>query len=107
MQEEDKNKTLTRSKLAQALYNDLGSVGDAYRFVTGFFEVLGEEIVKNDEVKLHGFGKFRCLQKRKRIGRNPKTGEEVEIKARRVVSFIAGSKFKRIMAQDEDERRQK
>ena len=95
--------TLTRSGLAKALYDDMGAIGDAYKFVGEFFTLLGEEIVKNDEVKLHGFGKFRCLRKKKRLGRNPQTGERVEIKPRRVVSFIAGGKFKRIMAQDKDE----
>lgn len=90
-------KTLTRNGLAQSLYADLGATGDAYRFVAAFFEVLSEQIVSSEEVKIHGFGKFRCLNKRQRVGRNPKTGEEVAISARRVVSFIAGGRFKRAM----------
>ena len=102
MKEKDNQKTLTRNDLAQSLYTDLGAYGDAYRFVATFFDVLSDSIIKNEEVKLHGFGKFRCLDKKSRVGRNPKTGEEVEISSRRVVSFVAGGKFKHEMAQGED-----
>lgn len=102
MQDDDDKKTLTRNDLAQSLYAELGALGDAYAFVSAFFDVLSDSIIKNEEVKLHGFGKFRCLDKKQRVGRNPKTGEEVAITARRVVSFVAGGKFKQEMAQDKN-----
>lgn len=92
--------TLTRGALAQALYAEVGAMGESYRFVTAFFEVLTEQIVANGEVKVHGFGKFRCLEKRRRMGRNPRTGEEVPIEPRRVVSFVASGRFKRLMQDD-------
>ena len=95
-------KTLTRRELAQLLYPELGSSGEAYRFVSVFFDTLTEQLVQYKELKIHGFGKFRCIDKKARIGRNPKTGEEVVISARRVVSFVAGGQFKRMMIHSED-----
>lgn len=85
---------LIRNDIAQELQNDVGSFIEARRFTDVFFDVLGEEITQKDEFKIHGFGVFRCIQKKSRIGRNPKTLEEAEIKPRRVVSFIAGGTVK-------------
>ncbi|MCH9704673.1 MAG: HU family DNA-binding protein [Proteobacteria bacterium] len=103
MQEKKENeKTLTRNDFAQLLYADVGAIGESYRFVAGFFDVLSEQIIEQGEVKIHGFGKFRCIKKAQRIGRNPKTGEEVPITARRVASFVAGGRFKRIMMLEDD-----
>ena len=98
--EKDEKQTLTRNDLAKELQYELGSVVEARRFVSIFFETLKETIAENDEVKIHGFGNFRCLSKRARVGRNLKTGEEVEISSRRVVSFIAGGRFRRMMQDD-------
>lgn len=95
-------KTLTRRELAQLLYPELGSSGEAYRFVSVFFDTMAEQLIKDRELKIHGFGKFRCLDKKARVGRNPKTGKEVIISARRVVSFVAGGRFKRMMIHGED-----
>lgn len=90
-------KTVTRNDLAQALYPEIGSMSDAYRFVCIFFDALSDQIAETGEVKIHGFGRFRCLEKKQRQGRNPKTGESIPIQARRVVSFVAGGKFKKMM----------
>lgn len=99
----EEQETITRNDLARALYPEIGSMSDAYRFVCVFFEVLGDQIAETGEVKIHGFGRFRCLEKNQRQGRNPKTGESVPIQARRVVSFIAGGKFKKMMDAGEED----
>ena len=91
------NKVLTRNDLAKIIRSDMPTISNAYDFVAHFFDVLSEQIAANEELKIHGFGRFRCIHKKSRIGRNPKTGEEVVISSRRVVSFVASGKFKRVM----------
>lgn len=95
--------TLTRNDLAKSLSLEYGSTSEAYRFVGEFFEVLSQQIIETGEVRLHGFGRFRCLDKKPRVGRNPKTGKEVQISGRRVVSFIASGKFKNAMMMDDND----
>ena len=85
---------LTRSDLAKSLYYDIGAHGDSYEFVGAFFDALREVVSADEPVVIHNFGKFRCLDKSERLGRNPRTGEAVTITPRRVVSFIASNKFK-------------
>ena len=92
-----KIKPITRNALAKKLFLETGSYSDAYQFVGKFFDTLSDEITTRGQVKIHGFGVFRCLEKKARIGRNPKTGEAAEITPRRVVSFIAGNKFKNLV----------
>ena len=78
---------LTRNELAKELMSETGSYSDAYQFIGKFFDVLSDEITNRGHVKVHGFGVFRCLQKKARIGRNPKTGEVAKITPRRVGQF--------------------
>jgi len=59
-----------------------------------FFEEVSSSLISNEQVKLSGFGNFDLRDKRSRPGRNPKTGEEVAISARRVVTFRPGQKLK-------------
>ena len=59
-----------------------------------FFEEISRSLEDNVQVKLSGFGNFELKEKRERPGRNPKTGEDVPISARRVVTFHAGQKLK-------------
>ena len=59
-----------------------------------FFEEIPLCLENNEQVKLSGFGNFDLRDKRQRPGRNPKTGEEIPILARRVVTFKAGQKLK-------------
>ena len=59
-----------------------------------FFEEVREGLARGEEVKLSGFGNFYVRQKNQRPGRNPKTGEEIPISARRVVTFRPGQKLK-------------
>ncbi len=86
---------LTKADFAEKLFDELGlNKREAKDMVELFFEEIKESLQKGEEVKLSGFGKFELRDKTSRPGRNPKTGEEVAITARRVVTFRAGQKLK-------------
>jgi integration host factor subunit alpha len=89
------NKTLTRADLSEAVYNEIGlSRVESSEIVESVLDELSSALVKGDEVKLSSFGTFSVRQKNGRIGRNPKTGEEVPITPRRVLSFRASHVLK-------------
>jgi integration host factor subunit alpha len=82
------NKTITRADLVEALARRADMQrADANRLLTRMLEMLEDSLVAGDTVKLSRFGNFNVRAKRQRIGRNPKTGEEVPITPRRVVTF--------------------
>ena len=86
---------LTKSDLAEKLFEELGlNKREAKEFVEMFFEELRDALEKGEEIKLSGFGNFMLRDKNERPGRNPKTGEEIPITARRVVTFRPGQKLK-------------
>ena len=86
---------LTKADLAECLYNELGlNKREAKEFVELFFERIRGALSDGDQVKLSGFGNFNLRIKNERPGRNPKTGEEIPISARRVVTFHPGQKLK-------------
>ena len=86
---------LTKAELAEKLYEDLGlNKREAKELVELFFEEIRTSLEKNEQVKLSGFGNFDLRDKKQRPGRNPKTGEEIPISARRVVTFRPGQKLK-------------
>ncbi len=86
---------LTKAELADRLADQLGlNKREAKEVVELFFEKIIKSLVHYGEVKLSGFGNFMTRDKRSRPGRNPKTGEPVEISERRVVTFHAGQKLK-------------
>ena len=86
---------LTKADLAEMLFDDLGlNKREAREIVEMFYAEIGEALEKNDNVKISGFGNFELRDKKSRPGRNPKTGEEVAISARRVVTFKPGQKLK-------------
>lgn len=86
---------LTKAELADALFDELGlNKREAKDFVDSFFEIIREQLEGGDEVKLSGFGNFELRTKNQRPGRNPKTGEEIPISARRVVTFRPGQKLR-------------
>ncbi len=86
---------LTKADLAECLYNELGlNKREAKEFVELFFERIRNALSNGDQVKLSGFGNFGLRDKNARPGRNPKTGEEIPISARRVVTFRASHKLK-------------
>ncbi len=87
--------TLTKADMAESLFKELGlSKRDASDLVDIFFQELVAPLAAGEQVKLSGFGNFDLRDKNERPGRNPKTGEEVSIPARRVVTFRAGPKLK-------------
>jgi integration host factor subunit alpha len=81
-------KTVTRADLVEALANRTNMQRtDANRLLTRMLDMVQDALVEGDTVKLSRFGNFNVRTKRQRIGRNPKTGEEVPITPRRVVTF--------------------
>lgn len=86
---------LTKQDLAERLSEEF-SLGkrEAKQLVELFFETIRQALENNQEVKLSSFGNFDLKNKNPRPGRNPKTGEEIPITARRVVTFKAGQKLK-------------
>lgn len=89
------NGALTKAELAEKLYEELGfNKREAKELVEAFFEEIRNSLESNEQVKLSGFGNFDLRDKKQRPGRNPKTGEEIPISARRVVTFRPGQKLK-------------
>ena len=87
--------SLTKADMAERLSSEQQlSKRDAKDMVEAFFEEVSASLINNEQVKLSGFGNFDLRDKRSRPGRNPKTGEEVAISARRVVTFRPGQKLK-------------
>lgn len=87
--------TLTKADLAKRLDEEIGLTNrEAKEIVELFFQQIGEALVKGQQVKISGFGNFTLHDKRERPGRNPRTGEEVPVSARRVVTFHCGQKLK-------------
>ena len=87
--------TLTKAELADLLFEKVGlNKREAKDMVEAFFEEIRIALETGDSVKLSGFGNFQLRDKPQRPGRNPKTGEEIPITARRVVTFHASQKLK-------------
>ncbi|MDO8329199.1 MAG: integration host factor subunit alpha [Fluviicoccus sp.] len=86
---------LTKAEMAEHLFEELGlNKREAKELVDIFFEEIRLALEHGQPVKLSGFGNFDLREKRQRPGRNPKTGEEIPITARRVVTFKAGQKLR-------------
>ena len=86
---------LTKANMAENLFEELGlNKREAKELVEAFFEEVRLALEEGEEVKLSGFGNFILRDKSQRPGRNPKTGEEIPITARRVVTFRPGQKLK-------------
>lgn len=79
---------MTKNDIVQLVYEKLGlSRGESARIVETFLEIIKETIVAGENVKISGFGNFIAKEKKSRRGRNPQTGEAMEITARRVLVF--------------------
>lgn len=86
---------LTKAELAEALHDHVGlNKREAKEIVDLFFDTLSETLANGESVRLSGFGNFELRDKSQRPGRNPKTGEEIPISARRVVTFRPGQKLR-------------
>ena len=87
--------TQTKAELAELLFDRLGlNKRESKDMVEAFFDIVHGTLVDGRDVKLSGFGNFDLRDKNQRPGRNPKTGEEIPISARRVVTFRPGQKLK-------------
>lgn len=81
-------KTLTRANLADAIHRDIGvSRQESAQLVEAVLDMISDTLVKGETVKLSSFGSFQLRDKNGRVGRNPKTGQEVPIEPRRVLVF--------------------
>lgn len=86
---------ITKATLAERLFEELGlNKREAKEIVELFFEEIKHSLEAGEHVKLSSFGNFDLRDKNSRPGRNPKTGEEIPICARRVVTFRPGQKLK-------------
>lgn len=98
------SKTLTRMDLAEAVHNEIGlSRNDSAELVEAVLTHVADALVAGESVKISSFGTFSIREKAARVGRNPKTGEEVPIHPRRVLTFRASHLMKdRVAAGNRD-----
>ncbi len=91
--------TLTKAELAELLFKNIENLNsrESKIIVDDFFEMLRVKLSNGEKIKLSGFGNFQVRQKPTRPGRNPKTGQEIPISARRVVTFHPSQKLKRVV----------
>ena len=82
------DKTLTRMDLSEAVFREVGlSRNESADLVETVLELMSSALVRGEQVKISSFGTFSVRDKNARVGRNPKTGEEVPITPRRVLTF--------------------
>ncbi len=82
------NNTLTRADLTESVYEEVGlSRNESSNLVEAVLKEISDNLVRGDQVKISSFGSFQVRQKSGRVGRNPKTGQEVPIEPRRVLVF--------------------
>ena len=87
--------TITKDSLVEMVHNEVGlNKREAKELIECFFEQIKTSLENGNDIKLSGFGNFILRNKSPRPGRNPKTGEEVTISERRVVTFKSGLKLK-------------
>ena len=87
--------TLTKAEIADLLFEKVGlNKREAKDMVEAFYEEIRAQLERGESVKLSGFGNFQLRDKPQRPGRNPKTGEDIPITARRVVTFNPSQKLK-------------
>lgn len=90
--------SLTKAQLSELLFEQLGlNKRESSDMVDAFFALISERLVAGEDVKLSGFGNFQIRSKAPRPGRNPRTGQIVQVQARRVATFRAGQQLKNDM----------
>ena len=93
------NRTITKADIVEHLHDELGlNKAECKELVEDFFQEIKDSLINNETVKLSGFGNFELIDKKARPGRNPKTGENVTISERKVVTFRAGNKLRQKIA---------
>ena len=94
------DKTLTRMELSEAIFREVGlSRSESAQLVESVLKHMSDALVCGEQVKISSFGTFSVRDKNARIGRNPKTGEEVPIHPRRVLSFRPSHMLKQRVAE--------
>lgn len=89
------NRTITRADLSEAVYQEVGlSRNESAALVEVVLEEIAQALTRGESVKVSSFGSFSVREKGQRIGRNPKTGQEVPILPRRVLVFRASNVLK-------------
>ena len=87
--------SLTKAQLAEMRFEQIGlNKRESKDMIDAFFDLISGSLVEGDDVKISGFGNFQIRTKAPRPGRNPRTGEAIPIRARRVVTFHASHKLK-------------
>ncbi len=100
-QEKHEPHTLTKAEIVEHVHRKIGfSKKDSYEMVERVFEEIKRRLEREEAVKVSGFGKFDVRRKRPRRGRNPQTGEEIEISARRVLSFKPSQILRSVLLDD-------
>ena len=96
------NKNFTRKDLSNKIYKNIGfSKNLSLKIVDNFFESIISAIIKSNKIKISSFGTFSVLNKKERIGRNPRTGVETKIFSRKVVKFKPSLSFKKKINKNE------
>jgi integration host factor subunit alpha len=86
---------LTKAQLADLLFDQIGlNKRESKDMIDAFFDLISSSLIEGGDVKISGFGNFQIRTKASRPGRNPRTGESIPIRARRVVTFHASHKLK-------------
>ena len=89
---------MTKADIVENIYEKVGlSKEESTRIVELVLELVKETLVRGERIKISGFGNFVVRQKRSRRGRNPQTGEEIEISARRVLTFKSSPILKKVL----------
>lgn len=97
--EHSKKSTLTKANIVDTINQKIGfSKKDSIDVVECVFESIKETLEKGEAVKISGFGKFEVKSKNSRIGRNPQTGQPMEISARRVLKFNSSQKLRDLLS---------
>ena len=92
---------MTKAEIVEQIYEKVGfSKKESSDIVELVFELMKETLEKGEKIKISGFGNFVVRQKRPRVGRNPQTGEEIEISARKVLTFRPSQVLKTALNKD-------
>ena len=89
---------MTKADIVESVYEMVGfSKKEAAQMVDTVFEVIKESLEEGEKIKISGFGNFVIKEKRARKGRNPQTGEEIEISSRKVLTFKPSQTLKKLL----------
>jgi len=89
---------MTKIDIIQDVYEKLGfSKKDSARIVESVFDIIKDNLTSGEKIKISGFGNFIVKEKKSRRGRNPQTGDEIAISARRVLTFKSSQVFRKAL----------